>query len=60
MVDVVCSLNKGYKQRKISISMQVTMVTMVVNKDYGISSRDSSVYKHCATGDYMNSGRHLL
>jgi hypothetical protein len=60
MVDVVCSLNKVYKQRKISISLQITIETMVVNSDYGISSKDSSVYKQCATGDSINSGRHLL
>jgi len=33
---------------------------MAVNRNYGISSKDSSIYKYCATGDCINSGRHLL
>jgi len=60
MLYVVYSLNKLYKQRKISVSLQITMVTMVVNRDYDISNKDSSVYKYCATGDCTNSGRHML
>jgi hypothetical protein len=52
MVDVLCSLNKVHKQRQISISLQITIVTMVVKRNYGINSKDSSVHKHCTTGDY--------